>query len=65
MLLVHTLYFANQRKTEATITELIVGLQYMWKYERQRHEMPKPKAWPAVKAASLGAKTKPKSVIAT
>jgi hypothetical protein len=64
VLLVHTLYFANQRKTEAAITELILGLQYIWKYERQRHGRPKPKAWLAEKAASLEAKNKPKSVIA-
>ncbi|XP_061998336.1 protein PSK SIMULATOR 1-like [Rosa rugosa] len=30
VLLVQTLYFANQQKTEATIMELVVGLQYIY-----------------------------------
>lgn len=34
VLLVQTLYFANQEKTEATITELLVGLNYVWRYNR-------------------------------
>uniref|UniRef100_A0A7N0T4D8 Uncharacterized protein n=1 Tax=Kalanchoe fedtschenkoi TaxID=63787 RepID=A0A7N0T4D8_KALFE len=35
MLLVHTLYFANQEKTEAAITELLVGLNYIWRFGRE------------------------------
>lgn len=35
VLLVQTLYFANQEKTEATITELLVGLNYMWRFGRE------------------------------
>ncbi|KAJ4851574.1 hypothetical protein Tsubulata_034345 [Turnera subulata] len=35
VLLVQTLYFANQEKTEATITELLVGLNYIWRYGRE------------------------------
>ncbi|VFQ96481.1 unnamed protein product [Cuscuta campestris] len=31
MLLVQTLHFANQEKVEATITELLVGLNYLWR----------------------------------
>ena len=38
VLLVQTLYFANQAKTEATITELLVGLNYMWRFGRGLHE---------------------------
>ncbi|KAK7343920.1 hypothetical protein VNO77_13046 [Canavalia gladiata] len=34
VLLVQTLYFANQEKTEAIITELLVGLNYVWRYVR-------------------------------
>ncbi|KAL9437158.1 hypothetical protein AB3S75_023076 [Citrus x aurantiifolia] len=34
VLLVQTLYFANQEKTEAAITELLVGLNYVWRYSR-------------------------------
>ncbi|KAK9200751.1 hypothetical protein WN944_015949 [Citrus x changshan-huyou] len=33
VLLVQTLYFANQEKTEAAITELLVGLNYVWRYK--------------------------------
>ncbi|XP_050387425.1 protein PSK SIMULATOR 1-like [Argentina anserina] len=33
LLLVQTLYFANQQKTEGTIVELLVGLQYSWQSE--------------------------------
>lgn len=35
VLLVQTLYFANQPKIEATITELLVGLNYIWRYGRE------------------------------
>ncbi|KAM7463836.1 hypothetical protein LguiA_031957 [Lonicera macranthoides] len=35
VLLVQTLYFANQEKTEATITELLVGLNYIWRFGRE------------------------------
>ncbi|KAK9200752.1 hypothetical protein WN944_015950 [Citrus x changshan-huyou] len=35
VLLVQTLYFANQEKTEAAITELLVGLNYVWTYSRE------------------------------
>ncbi|XP_042512420.1 protein PSK SIMULATOR 3-like [Macadamia integrifolia] len=35
VLLFQTLYFANQAKTEAAITELLVGLNYIWRYERE------------------------------
>ncbi|KAK9911806.1 hypothetical protein M0R45_035695 [Rubus argutus] len=38
VLLVQTLYFANQQKTEATITELLVGLirlNYIWRFGRE------------------------------
>ncbi|KAK7279531.1 hypothetical protein RJT34_24584 [Clitoria ternatea] len=35
VLLVQTLYFANQEKTEAIITELLVGLNYVWRYVRE------------------------------
>lgn len=35
VLLVQTLYFANQEKTEATITELLIGLNYVWRYGRE------------------------------
>lgn len=33
--LVQTLYFANQVKTEATIIELLVGLNYIWRLGRE------------------------------
>ncbi|CAN0910599.1 Protein PSK SIMULATOR 3 [Linum grandiflorum] len=32
--LVQTLFFANQEKTEATIAELLVGLNYLWRSSR-------------------------------
>ncbi|CAL0316807.1 unnamed protein product [Lupinus luteus] len=32
VLLVQTLYFADQEKTESIITELLVGLNYVWRY---------------------------------
>ncbi|XP_020203989.1 uncharacterized protein LOC109789444 [Cajanus cajan] len=35
VLLVQTLYFANQEKTEIIITELLVGLNYVWRYARE------------------------------
>ncbi|XP_019192256.1 PREDICTED: uncharacterized protein LOC109186638 [Ipomoea nil] len=35
VLLVQTLYFANQPKIEATIAELLVGLNYIWRYGRE------------------------------
>nr|GMC58970.1 uncharacterized protein LOC109186638 [Ipomoea batatas] len=35
VLLVQTLFFANQPKIEATITELLVGLNYIWRYGRE------------------------------
>lgn len=38
VLLVQTLYFANQAETEATITELLVGLNCMWKFCRELNE---------------------------
>ncbi|KAI3520381.1 hypothetical protein L1887_09772 [Cichorium endivia] len=35
MLLVQTLHYANQEKTESTITELLVGLNYIWRFGRE------------------------------
>ncbi|RDX99709.1 hypothetical protein CR513_17208, partial [Mucuna pruriens] len=35
VLLVQTLYFASQEKTEAIIIELLVGLNYVWRYARE------------------------------
>ncbi|KAJ8752970.1 hypothetical protein K2173_008705 [Erythroxylum novogranatense] len=35
ILLLQTLFFANKEKTEAAITELLVGLNYLWRYERE------------------------------
>ncbi|KAK4431090.1 protein PSK SIMULATOR 3 [Sesamum alatum] len=35
VLLVQTLYFANQERTEAAITELLVGLNYIWRFGRE------------------------------
>ncbi|GFZ11174.1 type-1 restriction enzyme mjaxp r protein [Actinidia rufa] len=35
VLLVQTLYFADQEKTEATITELLVGLNYVWRFGKE------------------------------
>ncbi|XP_057979519.1 protein PSK SIMULATOR 1 [Malania oleifera] len=35
VLLVQTLYFANQERTEAAITELLVGLNYVWRFGRE------------------------------
>ncbi|KAF6150380.1 hypothetical protein GIB67_034079 [Kingdonia uniflora] len=36
--LVQTLYFADQVKTEAAITELLVGLNYLWRFGREYNE---------------------------
>ncbi|KAI4324905.1 hypothetical protein MLD38_030348 [Melastoma candidum] len=33
--LLQTVYFANKEKTEAAITELLVGLNYVWRFERE------------------------------
>lgn len=38
VLLVQTLHYANQEKTEATITELLVGLNYIWRFGREVNE---------------------------
>jgi len=35
VLLLQTLFFANKEKTEAAITELLVGLNYVWRFERE------------------------------
>ncbi|KAE9619135.1 hypothetical protein Lal_00047293 [Lupinus albus] len=35
VLLMQTLFFANKDKTEAAITELLVGLNYIWRFERE------------------------------
>ncbi|CAM8987762.1 unnamed protein product [Rhodiola kirilowii] len=35
VLLFQTLYFANKEKAEAAITELLVGLNYIWRFERE------------------------------
>ncbi|KAJ0694793.1 hypothetical protein HanPI659440_Chr15g0612891 [Helianthus annuus] len=35
VLLVQTIYYANQEKTEATIAELLVGLNYIWRFSRE------------------------------
>lgn len=35
VLLLQTLYFANREKTESAITELLVGLNYIWRFERE------------------------------
>ncbi|XP_027363199.1 uncharacterized protein LOC113870876 [Abrus precatorius] len=37
VLLVQTLYFANQAKTEAAMVELLVGLHYVCKIDREAH----------------------------
>ncbi|XP_022990285.1 uncharacterized protein LOC111487207 [Cucurbita maxima] len=37
MLLVQTLFFANQEKTEVIITELLVGLNYLWRFGREHN----------------------------
>ncbi|KAI4383074.1 hypothetical protein MLD38_008954 [Melastoma candidum] len=33
--LLQTMFYANKEKTEAAITELLVGLNYLWRYERE------------------------------
>lgn len=33
--LVQTLYFADQKKTEEAVVELLVGLDYLWRYGRE------------------------------
>ncbi|KAG0462734.1 hypothetical protein HPP92_021210 [Vanilla planifolia] len=35
VLLLQTLHYANQLKTEAAITELLVGLNYLWRFRRE------------------------------
>ncbi|KAK1441577.1 hypothetical protein QVD17_07580 [Tagetes erecta] len=35
VLLVQTIYYASQEKTDATITELLVGLNYIWRFSRE------------------------------
>ncbi|CAN6973459.1 unnamed protein product [Brassica oleracea var. botrytis] len=35
IVLAQTLFFANQQKTEAIITELLVGLNYVWRFGRE------------------------------
>ncbi|KAJ4843287.1 hypothetical protein Tsubulata_033716 [Turnera subulata] len=35
VLLLQTLYFANKQKAEAAIAELLVGLNYIWRFERE------------------------------
>ncbi|KAK7380197.1 hypothetical protein VNO78_32689 [Psophocarpus tetragonolobus] len=35
VLLLQTFFFANKHKTEAAITELLVGLNYVWRFERE------------------------------
>ncbi|KAF2315707.1 hypothetical protein GH714_040236 [Hevea brasiliensis] len=35
VLLLQTLFFANKEKTEAAITELLMGLNYVWRFERE------------------------------
>lgn len=35
VLLLQTLFFANKEKTEAAITEMLVGLNYIWRFERE------------------------------
>ncbi|CAN8237285.1 unnamed protein product [Cochlearia groenlandica] len=35
IVLAQTLYFANQQKTEAIISELLVGLNYLWRFGRE------------------------------
>jgi len=35
VLLLQTLHFADRRKTEAAVTELLVGLNYLWRFGRE------------------------------
>ncbi|XP_076904509.1 protein PSK SIMULATOR 1-like [Bidens hawaiensis] len=39
VLLLQTLFFANRMKTEAAITELLVGLNYIWRFEREMNHI--------------------------
>ncbi|XP_031274972.1 uncharacterized protein LOC116133450 isoform X1 [Pistacia vera] len=39
VLLLHTLYFADRKKTEAAICELLVGLNYICRYEQQQNAL--------------------------
>lgn len=39
LLLVQTLYFANQSKTEAAIIELLLGLNYLYRFGKEVNEM--------------------------
>ncbi|KAJ4968889.1 hypothetical protein NE237_015590 [Protea cynaroides] len=39
VLLLQTLYFADREKTEAAICELLVGLNYICRYEHQQHAL--------------------------
>ncbi|KAK9083393.1 hypothetical protein Scep_029864 [Stephania cephalantha] len=39
VLLLHTLYFADREKTEAAICELLVGLNYICRYEHQQNAL--------------------------
>ncbi|KAK9146432.1 hypothetical protein Sjap_006335 [Stephania japonica] len=39
VLLLHTLYFADREKTEAAICELLVGLNYVCRYEHQQNAL--------------------------
>ncbi|KAM0938918.1 hypothetical protein DsansV1_C22g0173181 [Dioscorea sansibarensis] len=39
VLLLETLYFADREKTEAAICELLVGLNYMCRYEQQKNAL--------------------------
>lgn len=40
LLLVQTLYFANQSKTEAAIVELLMGLNYLYRFGKEVNEKP-------------------------
>lgn len=40
VLLLHTLYFANQAETEAAIVELLMGLNYLFRFGREIQERP-------------------------
>uniref|UniRef100_A0A804Q1W0 DUF668 domain-containing protein n=1 Tax=Zea mays TaxID=4577 RepID=A0A804Q1W0_MAIZE len=39
VLLLQTLYFTDREKTEATVCELLVGLNYICRYERQQNAL--------------------------
>ncbi|KAI4965907.1 hypothetical protein ZWY2020_047873 [Hordeum vulgare] len=41
VLLLQTLHFADRDKTEDAITELLVGLNYLWRYGTQLSAKPK------------------------